>query len=175
MDFILKEFISCYSKGSNMPKKLLVMKVLKIQNLVFLKKWLWEYRDNECADKIPGTGNGWSFLADAAIVLVVVVIVRFSFLTLVLFWAVFPLTLGTLTLGTGVFTAGALLIVFSGDFFEFGSGESFLEELVSLTACTFFDEAGVLGDFLRFGKLWAAHSIANRYYYIILIETVDLI
>ena len=38
MDFILKEFISCYSKGSNMPKKLLVMKVLKIQNLVFLKK-----------------------------------------------------------------------------------------------------------------------------------------
>jgi hypothetical protein len=131
------------------------------------------------ADKIiPGTGNGWSFLADA--IVLVVVIVRFSFLTLVLFWAVFPLTLGTLTLGTltlgtGVFTAGALLIVFSGDFFEFGSGESFLEELASLTACTFLDEAGVLGDFLRFGKLWAAHSIANRYYYIILKETVDLI
>ena len=115
------------------------------------------------ADNIPWTGNGWSFFADAAIVLEVVVIVRFSFLTLVLFWAVFALTLGTLTFGTGVFTAGAL-IVFSGDFFEFGSitGESFFEELVSLTAWPFLDEAGVLGDFLKFGKLWAAHSIANR-------------
>ena len=110
------------------------------------------------ADNIPGTGNGWSFFADAAIVLEVVVIVRFSFLTLVLFWAVFALTLGTLTFGTGVFTAGAL-IVFSGDFFEFGS---ITGELVSLTAWPFLDEAGVLGDFLKFGKLWAAHSIANR-------------
>lgn len=87
----------------------------------------------------------------------VVVIGEGTFFTLILFWAVFALGLGT-----GVLTAG-MLIVFSGEFCLIGSIAG--DELFSFLDDTgvFLDDAGSLGDFFKLGKLWAAHSIANKY------------